>query len=93
MAEQDETQKELTFGQRAVGIKFNPSEGDQHDKVARIKTLMAEVIDIVHDDSIERNGGPAGSPDVLTNILEVGAYHSLIGGQMAAVKAVTWPKK
>lgn len=74
----------LTFGQKMVGIKFNPSEGETHDKVHRIKSLYAEVIDIIR----EQEGGPqrqglAGDFDVI-------AIQQAVLAQMAAVKAVTW---
>lgn len=37
---------ELSYGQKAVGLKFNPS-GDP--KVDRVKELYAELIDLCHD--------------------------------------------
>lgn len=37
-------QDELTFGQKAVGLTFNPSGAEN---VTRAKQLMAEVIDLV----------------------------------------------
>ena len=38
--------RELTFGEKAVGITFNPS-GDE--KVQKVKELYAQIIDICHD--------------------------------------------
>ena len=44
-------QQELTFGQKAVGLTFNPP-GD--DKVALAKQLMAETIDLLEKDHNEK---------------------------------------
>ncbi len=40
----DEENRELTFGEKVVGLTFNPF-GD--DNVTKAKQLMAEVIDLV----------------------------------------------
>lgn len=39
-------EKELTYGEKAVGLNFNPS-GDAG--VKRVKELYAEIIDIMDD--------------------------------------------
>ena len=43
-------QQELTFGQKAVGLSFNPSG---EDNVTKAKQLMAEAIDLLEKDHAE----------------------------------------
>ena len=45
-------QQELTFGQKAVGLSFNPSG---EDNVTKAKQLMAEAIDLLEKDHDEKN--------------------------------------
>lgn len=40
-------EKELTFGEKAVGLKFNPGGAEN---VTKAKELMAQVIDLVVDE-------------------------------------------
>lgn len=69
---------ELTYGQKAVGLTFNPS-GDR--KVNDLKTLYATVIDIL--DAMR-------SDDQGQNRLIAIAITEAQAAQMWAVKAVTW---
>jgi hypothetical protein len=74
---------ELTFGQKAVGLTFNPSG---NPLVNHIKQKHADVIDILHDLRSEpSNKFPS----------EIGRHASVAiteneTAQMRAVKAVTW---
>jgi hypothetical protein len=71
---------ELSFGQKLVGLTFNPS-GD--DKVARAKQLCAELADLVHKDYYENKTTP----------LKVDLFRHTIGeilnAQMNVVKLLT----
>jgi hypothetical protein len=72
--------EELTFGEKAVGITFNPSN---NDAVYSIKAKYAEIINDLHD--LRTN----------TTDLEVVrqcsiAITELQTSQMWAVKALTW---
>jgi hypothetical protein len=70
-------ERELTFGERAVGLTFNPS-GDE--TVTKLKKLYAEIIDILavnHSDSEKSR---------LYHIAITEAQTA----QMWSVKAVTW---
>lgn len=75
---------QLTFGQKLVGLTFNPS-GDP--AVNEVKLLFAKAADIVHDNWC-RDGYTEKSP------LENEIYHHAIGeilnAQMSAVKALTF---
>jgi hypothetical protein len=69
----------MTYGERAVGLSFNPS-GDA--RVAQIKRLYAEVIDLL--DAYRAAAGPEAK-----RLYEV-AITEAQGAQMWAVKSITW---
>jgi len=73
-----DTARDLTFGETAVGISFNPSGSEQVDK---LKALYAQVIDILNDDRGDNRDERAR----LTSIAITEAQTA----QMWAVKAVT----
>jgi hypothetical protein len=77
--------RELTFGEKAVGLKFNPS-GDE--RVNKVKELYSEIIDIMHDE--RRTDGSDKDPEV--NRLCSVAITEAQGAQMWAVKALTLGK-
>ncbi len=78
--------QQLTFGERAVGLNFNPA---QDPKVAKIKEQFAAIVDTLND---YRAGNPGDEhdPDV-ARMLSV-AITEAQTAQMWAVKAVTWGK-
>lgn len=71
---------ELTFGEKAVGLSFNPSADPQ---VHAIKVTYADLIDTLNE---IRNHANSGEQARLLEIAIVEAQ----GAQMWAVKAVTW---
>jgi hypothetical protein len=77
------TDRELTFGEKAVGLTFNPS-GDP--VVTEIKTLYAKIIDLCNDfrraDGNEMTGDQA-------RLIKI-AITEAQGAQMWAVKAATY---
>lgn len=81
MDNQDQAQRELTFGEKAVGLTFNPS-GDA--TVTKVKQLYAEIIDLLNDDRGENRDERARLASV--------AITDAQGAQMWAVKAVTWSR-
>jgi hypothetical protein len=74
-----------TYGQEVVGIDFNPA-GD--DKVAKLKQLAAEMIDIINDMEVR------GDDNLHANF-KTWAVDQTLQAQMACVKAATYalPKK
>jgi hypothetical protein len=82
MSDQTETDRELTYGEKMVGVSFNPSK---NEKVDQLKKLYAEAIDIVHNDIHDKSTG-----GVQQDTLAVLAVEQSILAQMAAVKSVTW---
>lgn len=71
-----------SYGHKLVGFSFNPS-GDP--KVARLKGLFAEIIDLCHDELLT-----AGDNELATLWSE--ATFRTLDAQMWTVKAATWPK-
>lgn len=80
----DQDQQEVlppqTFGQKAVGLSFNPSNDNEVDKCKR---LYAAVIDQLNN---LRNSTSSGEVKRLTSA----AITEAQGAQMWAVKAITW---
>lgn len=75
-----EENREQTFGERAVGLKFNPGGSDQ---VAQIKQKFAAIIDELNDC---RNATEDGEVKRMLSV----AITEAQSAQMWAVKAVTW---
>jgi hypothetical protein len=73
-------ERELTFGERAVGLTFNPS-GDA--RVAELKQLSAALIDAC-------NALREGTKDPEVKRLYSIAITEAQTAQMFAVKAATW---
>lgn len=73
--------REMTFGEKLVSLSFNPS-GDE--KVNKIKTLCAELTDILYDD-IPEDGERTYLQDQLFNK----AIFNILDAQMTSVKLIT----
>lgn len=71
--------QDLSFGERAVGLAFNPSADE---RVNRIKSLYAQIIDEM---AVLRNTR-GGEMSRLASV----AITEAQGAQMWAVKALTW---
>jgi hypothetical protein len=76
---------EITYGQRAVGLTFNPS-GDPG--VHRVKELYAEIIDLCSE--LRDNARIRGIEGSETARLFSVAITEAQTAQMWAVKALTW---
>ena len=72
--------RELTYGEKAVGLTFNPS-GDE--KVQKVKELYAQIIDLCNDLRTEAGQGEKG------RLLSV-AITEAQSAQMWAVKGITY---
>lgn len=71
---------ELTFGQKAVGLTFNPSNDPD---VQAVKEAFAKAIDLCNDLRTKYGPGEKG------RLLSV-AITEAQGSQMFAVKGITW---
>lgn len=82
MADQ-ETERELTFGEKLVGLSFNPS-GDEN--VIKIKKAAAAYADAIED--VVKN---TQLDDFQRDLFNRSTY-TILDSQMQAVKAATWRK-
>lgn len=79
-------EREMTYGEKAVGLTFNPS-GDP--KVLKLKQLYAEIIDILNTDKTRGNASTyeiSGEAKRLYSIAITQAQDA----QMWSVKATTF---
>lgn len=74
-------EQELSFGQKAVGLTFNPSN-DQ--TVQKVKELYAEIIDLCKQAQLTGD-----VPSERARLFSI-AITEAQGAQMWAVKAATW---
>lgn len=72
--------RELTFGEKLVGLTFNPS-GDE--KVNRAKQLCAELADLLEETSKSQESSYLG------NTFYGGAIRRILDAQMWSVKFLT----
>ena len=79
--------KELTFGQKAVGITFNPGG---LEFVNQAKQLSADLIDLIETKYNELTTNSDVRPSWTTNVLRTAAFNAIITAQMAVVKFLTW---
>lgn len=80
---QTPTQTELTFGEKLVGLEFNPSgRGDVYE----VKELCAKLANMVNDAQI-----PTSEP-YFENTFKGDAVRYILHAQMAAVKFLTFNK-
>ena len=87
MPEVETTNRPRTFGERAVGLTFNPGNNPEVDKV---KKLYADVIDQLNDARSEvQKAEDDGSKGEKMRLYSV-AITEAQAAQMWAVKAITW---
>ena len=77
-------QRKLTYGEKAVGLTFNPS-GDP--MVNEIKTLFAQVIDLCNE---QRNAAVKAAQREKAQLFSVAIIETQTA-QMWAVKGITFP--
>jgi hypothetical protein len=85
--ESNDTQRELTFGEKAVGLTFNPS-GD--DKVGQAKKLMADALDLLQQAELEKSDYGKIMQSWEANVFRTNAFNKIVDAQMALVKFITW---
>lgn len=73
-------QRELTFGEKLVGLTFNPSNDD---KVSKAKRLCADLADLLYDDCKQ------SETSEMKNILVNHTYAEILNAQMNVVKVLT----
>lgn len=73
--------KILSFGELLVGIEFNPSNDD---KVTKVKSMMAEIANLMKDVYNEEQKSPVKS------LLFDHAVGEILNAQMSVVKVITF---
>ena len=76
-----------TFGEKAVGLTFNPS-GD--DKVNKAKKLMADALDLLEEVKNEKYDNKGIAPSWASNVFKTNAFNKIVDAQMSLVKYITW---
>jgi hypothetical protein len=84
---ENQTERELTFGERAVGLTFNPS-GD--DKVNQAKKLMADALDLMQQAELEKTDYGKKMQSWESSVFRTNAFNKIIEAQMSLVKYITW---
>lgn len=79
----EEPKAELTYGQKLVGLNFNPSNDPT---VQDLKEKAAAFLDAIHD-------VPSEQINVTKQTFLKKAVEDIISAQMFAVKAATWGKE
>lgn len=82
----ENAERPQTFGEKAVGITFNPSGSDE---VYEAKMLAAKQIDLLEKVHIKLTNDSANTSWV-RNVLRTQAFNLLVSAQMALVKYITW---
>ena len=86
---ENQTNRELTFGEKAVGLTFNPS-GDE--KVNKAKKLMADALDLLKEAEAEKAKLSVGNAMASweANVFRTNAFNKIVDAQMSLVKYITW---
>ena len=79
--------REQTFGEKAVGITFNPSGSDE---VYEAKMLAAKQIDLLEKVHNKVTDDGKAMSSWVRNVLRTQAFNLLVSAQMALVKYITW---
>lgn len=82
----EDAQRTLTYGEKSVGLTFNPS-GDE--KVNKVKELYAQIIDLLNAERANVKTDGQGKQGEAARLLSV-AITEAQTAQMWAVKGITW---
>lgn len=81
-------ERELSFGEKLVGLSFNPS---QNEKVDKAKRLFAEAADLLKEHIVEvreKEGLGVMGADLFSH-----AVGQILNAQMSTVKVLTFDNK
>ena len=79
--------RELTFGEKAVGLSFNPS-GDEN--VNKAKQLMADALDLLKKVENAKTDNGQAMQSWEANVFRTNAFNKIVDAQMSLVKYITW---
>ena len=83
----ENAERPQTFGEKAVGITFNPSGSDE---VYEAKMLAAKQIDLLEKIHNKVTDDGKAMSSWVRNVLRTQAFNLLVSAQMALVKYITW---
>ena len=83
----ENAERPQTFGEKAVGITFNPSGADE---VYEAKILAAKQIDLLEKVHNKVTDDGKAMSSWVRNVLRTQAFNLLVSAQMALVKYITW---
>ncbi len=78
---------ELTFGEKSVGLSFNPSNDD---KVGLAKKYIAQAIDLLESDHAEKTDSGKAMSSCTRNVFRTNAFTQLVNSSKALVTYLTW---
>ena len=84
---ENQVERDLTFGEKAVGLTFNPS-GDE--KVNKAKQLMADALDLLQQAELEKSDYGKVAQSWEANVFRTNAFNKVVDAQLALVKYITW---
>ena len=84
---ENQVERDLTFGEKAVGLTFNPS-GDE--KVNKAKQLMADALDLLQQAELEKSDYGKVTQGWEANVFRTNAFNKIVDAQMSLVKYITW---
>jgi len=84
---ENQVTREMTFGEKAVGLTFNPS-GDE--KVNKAKQLMADALDLLQQVELEKSDYGKIKLAWESNVFRTNAFTKIIDAKMALVQYITW---
>ena len=79
--------RELTFGEKAVGLTFNPSGSEL---VNGAKRLFAAALDLLKQAELEKTDNGNAMQSWESNVFRTNAFNKIIEAQMSLVKYMTW---
>ena len=84
---ENNTERELSFGEKAVELSFNPS-GDE--KVNKAKKLMAEALDLLREVEQQKTEFGTKTQTWEANVFRTNTFNKIVDAQMSLVKYITW---
>jgi hypothetical protein len=84
---ENQVTREMTFGEKAVGLTFNTS-GDE--KVNKAKQLMADALDLLQQVELEKSDYGKIKLAWESNVFRTNAFTKIIDAKMALVQYITW---
>lgn len=80
-------ERDLTFGEKAVGVSFNPSKLPEVDKAKSLAAALIDTMEASHNHVTDN--GKLGS-SWYRNVFRTAAFNAVVAASSAVVKYLTW---